>query len=71
MKSTHLIRLAFDPAVALGNSGRIYCAACGRNVAPAYRGDGSTALGYWRPDFPATFAVHLVTGRTVLARRGF
>jgi hypothetical protein len=71
MEPGHTIILAFDPAVKLENSGRIYCANCGRNVASAYRGTGSPAIGNWRPDFPATFARHKATGRAVLARRGF
>jgi hypothetical protein len=72
IKIAHTITLAFDPEVKLGNSGRVYCAACGRNVTSAvYPGRGSPAIGDWRPDNPATFARHKVTGRAVLARRGF
>ena len=72
IKTGHPIILAFDPAVKLGDSGRIYCATCGRNVTSAiYPGRGSPAVGDWRPDYPATFARHKVTGRAVLARRGF
>jgi hypothetical protein len=72
IKTGHTIILAFDPAVKLTDSGRIYCAACGRNVTSAvYPGRGSPAIGDWRPDKPATFARHKVTGRAVLARRGF
>ena len=72
IKTSHTIILAFDPDVKLCDSGRIYCVACGRNVTSAiYPGRGSPAIGDWRPDCPATFARHKVTGRAVLARRGF
>jgi len=67
----HEIVRVDDPAVKPGDSGRAYCANCGRNIRPAYRGAGFPFVGNWGPGHPTTFAMHKVTARAVLARRGF